>query len=76
MGDAAEQLRQALARIRDALDFAENLAFAVFFPAFQRGLEQGFARAEVPVEAAFGHAQAAGKRLHGKRADALFGDKG
>ena len=36
MGDTAEQFREALARIGDAFDLAEDFAFAVFFPAFER----------------------------------------
>ena len=73
--DAAEQFGQALARVGDLLDLAEHLAFAVLLPAFQRGLQQRFAGAEMPVETALGHAQLARQGLHGQGADTLFGDQ-
>jgi len=68
------QLAQAFLRIGDGLDLADDLVLVVALPALQRGLEQGFTGREMPVEAALGHAEAAGEGFNGDGGQAAFGE--
>lgn len=73
--NAPEQLRQPFARIGNGFDLADDFALAELLPAFQCRLQERFARAEMPVEAALGYAKLTGQRFHGQRTHALLGDQ-
>ena len=73
--DDLEQRAQALARIDDHFELAEDRFLFDGFPAFERGGQQRIARGEVPVETAFGHAEPACERLHRDGGDTLLCDE-
>ena len=68
MGDELEQRLEALARLGEGLELAEDGLLLHGFPAFEGGRKQRLARREMPIEAALGDAQTAGQRLdrHGR----------
>ena len=75
MADQLEQRAQAFAGVRHLLQAAEDAFLFHGFPALQRRLQQGIARREVPVEAAFCDTQPAGERFHRHGRDTLLRDE-
>ena len=74
MGNAAEQLAHAQARISDGFQLGKYFVQLDLLPALQCGTQEGVARGEVPVEAALGDAEPARQRLHRDGGDALLRD--
>ena len=73
VGDAAEQLAQALARIGDALDLRRDTSCSPYSSQRSSAACSSASRvAEVPVEAALGDAEPARERFDRERADALL----
>ncbi len=70
-----DQLLEPSPRIGDPVEHRDHRLGALLCPALDGCFEEGIPVREVPVEAAFGHAQALRQRLDGDRVDAPLGDR-